>query len=271
MQFVKAHYENFPVVSLFVPRELRKHLAIIYWFARTADDLADEGTYSSEERLRNLSDLEIRLKNLLHKNFHSDFECALFETIKSKSLSCDYFFHLLEAFKQDTIKNRYLNFSEVLDYCSNSANPVGRLVLELIDQKNDDAFFYSDKICTALQITNFIQDSVRDFEKNRIYYPQDEMQKFGVTEKMFELKQNNLNFKHLVEFSIGRVIEMFNAGKPLLNLLKGRIRQEIAMTIEGGELILKKIRKNDYDVLNCRPVLEKQDFVKIFFKSYFIK
>lgn len=267
----KSHYENFPVVSLLIPKELRKHLAVIYWFARTADDYADEGIGSSTERINNLTTFENRLKLLLGGNFSSDLDSALHETIKRKSLSPENFFSLLKAFKQDVTKHRYSDFIEVLEYCSYSANPVGRLFLELTGYANDEMFVYSDKICTALQITNFIQDTVKDYEKGRIYYPLDEMQKLGVTEKMFELKQNNLNFKRLIEFSVGRVLEMFAQGKPLLNLLKGRIRYEIAWTIAGGSAILNKIRKNDYNIFSSQVILSKQDFFGLFIKSFFFR
>jgi squalene synthase HpnC len=242
---------------------------LFYWFARTADDLADEGSHSDEERLKELSDFEKSLENLLKGCCTSELESALAKTIKTKNLSPEHFYNLLKAFKQDVIKKRYSDFNDVLDYCKNSANPVGRLILELLNLKNEKAFYYSDKICTALQITNFIQDTSLDFEKGRIYYPRDEMQKFGVTEKMFELKENNLNFNYLVEFNIDRTQQMFNEGKNLLVYLKGRIKFEIMATINGGELILNKIKEQKFDVLNIRPVLNKIDYLKLFIKSVF--
>ena len=265
----KLHYENFPVISLLVPKDLRKHLAIIYWFARTADDFADEGNQTEDERFRNLSYFEIRLNDLINENCLSDLEAALSNTIKTKNLSTKYFFNLLEAFKQDVTKKRYTNFNELLDYCCNSANPVGRVILELLNVKDDQAIYYSDKICTALQNTNLVQDTDIDYKKGRIYYPLDEMEKYGVTEKMFELRENNLNFSNLVEFSIDRTQRMFNEGKNLLAYLKGRLKYEIAATINGGELILNKIKEQNYDVLNNRPVLNKSDYFKLFIKSIF--
>ena len=265
----KSHYENFPVVSLLIPKTLRKDLSVIYWFARTADDLADEGSHSDEQRLKKLSVFEGRLENLLEGYCSSELESALAKTIKTENLSPEHFYNLLKAFKQDVTKKRYSDFNDVLSYCENSANPVGRLILELINIKDEKAIYYSDKICTALQITNFIQDTAIDFKKGRIYYPLDEMQKFGVKEKMFELKENNLNFNHLVEFSITRTQQMFNEGKNLLSYLKGRIKFEIMATISGGELILRKIKEQDYDVLNVRPILSSSDYFKMFIKSIF--
>ena len=130
---------------------------------------------------------------------------ALKNTIVSKNLSAENFFKLLKAFKQDVTKTRYANFDEVFEYCSCSANPVGRIMLELLNIRDEKAFYYSDKICTALQLTNFIQDSEIDFQKGRIYFPQDEMKRFNVTKSVFEMKKINLNFKKLVEFSVDRI------------------------------------------------------------------
>ena len=133
LAFAKSHYENFPVVSFLIRKDLRKHVAIIYWFARTADDFADEGNLTEEERLKKLSDFEIEFDNLSRGNFNSEFENALYLTITEKSLNPLNFKNLLSAFKQDVTKKRYNDYTELLDYCSRSANPVGRLILELHD------------------------------------------------------------------------------------------------------------------------------------------
>jgi squalene synthase HpnC len=194
-------------------------------------------------------------------------EAALKNTIVSKKLSHNNFINLLKAFKQDVTKKQYSTFSEVLDYCSNSANPVGRILLELLNIRDEQAFYFSDKICTALQITNFIQDTEIDFGKGRIYYPQDELNKFGVTEDMFEMRKNNLNLKMLIEFSVSRVQSLFDEGKGLLEFLSGRFKYEIDWTIRGGEEILNKIRGADFDVFTNRPVLKKLDNVKLIIKS----
>ena len=121
----------------------------------------------------------------------------LSKTISNKKLSTKYFFDLLSAFKQDVVKKEYENYDEVLDYCKRSANPVGRILLELFNINEKEAIISSDKICTALQLTNFFQDTVIDIEKGRNYYPQNEMKMFDVLQKMFELKENNPNIKAL--------------------------------------------------------------------------
>jgi squalene synthase HpnC len=268
INLAKSHYENFPVVSLLIPKKFKKDIAIIYWFARTADDYADEGSYSSSIKLDKLQAFEDRLKSLLKDNSTTQFEAALRNTIVTRRINPEYFFYLLKAFKQDVIKTRYQNFVEVLNYCSNSANPVGRILLELFDIRDDKAFYYSDKICTALQITNFIQDTTVDFGKGRIYYPLDEMEKFSVNEKMFEMNEISLNLKKLIEFSVNRTQSMFDEGKPLLEFLSGRFKYEIAWTIKGGEEILNKIRGADFDIFTKRPVLTKTDYLKLFIKSF---
>ena len=268
IDFAKEHYENFPVVSLLVPRELRKHVAIIYWFARTADDFADEGNISEGDRIEKLNDFENSFNDLLKGKFKSPFEEALNQTIKQKNLTPQLFFDLLKAFKQDVVKKRYNNFDEVLDYCNHSANPVGRLILELYDIRNDEAFNYSDKICTALQLTNFYQDIEIDYEKGRIYFPQNEMKQFEVTENIFAMKENNVNLKKLLRHNIDRTQKMFDDGKNLLKFLNGRLKFEIKWTILGGEAILNKIKKNDYNIFNSRPKLTKTDFGALFIKSF---
>jgi len=269
LDITKSHYENFPVVSFLVPKRLRKHVAIIYWFARTADDIADEGNEKPEERLDKLNEFEQKFKQALKGEADSAFFSALCETITVLNLTPKHFSDLIYAFKQDVVKKRYADYDELLNYCNHSANPVGRLILELFNVRNEDAIYYSDKICTALQLTNFYQDTNLDFNIGRIYYAEDEMQKYGVTEKMFELKENNLNLQKLANFNVDRARLLFADGRKLLKLLKGRLKFEISWTIRCGEAILDKISKNNFNVLNKRPVLSKTNFVKLFFATIF--
>ena len=268
ISFAKTHYENFPVISFLIPKELQKHIAVIYWFARTADDLADEGNLPQEERLKLLDEFENNFTRVLNGVSQNDIESALVNTIQEKKLSQSLFYDLLKAFKQDVIKKRYQNFDEVLDYCKHSANPVGRLILELFDIRNDECFRLSDKICTALQLTNFYQDLNVDYQKGRIYLPEDEMQKFGVNEKSFELKENSLNLQNLLRFSIERTEQLFKDGRKLLRYLKGRLKLEISWTILGGTTILEKIKKNNFNTINIRPELNKKDYLILLMKSF---
>jgi squalene synthase HpnC len=270
ISFTKTHYENFPVISFFISKELQKHIAVIYWFARTADDIADEGNLPEEERLKQLGEFENNLTAAINDNPRNDFEAALVDTIKGEKLTATLFYNLLKAFKQDVIKKRYKDFREVLDYCNHSANPVGRLILELFNIRKDECFLLSDKICTALQLTNFYQDLYLDYQKGRIYLPYDEMQKFGVSEKTFELKENSLNLQNLLRHNIGRTEEMFEEGKELLKHLKGRLKFEIRWTILGGERILEKIKETNYNTINIRPELSRTDYIFLAIKALFV-
>lgn len=267
--FVKKHYENFPVASFLIPKYYRKDIAIVYWFARTADDLADEGNVNSEKRLDELNKFENEFQKSLSGMSENFYFNQLSKTITDKKLSIKNFSDLLSAFKQDVIKTEYKNYDEVLDYCKRSANPVGRILLELFNINEKKAIIYSDNICTALQLTNFYQDTAIDIGKGRNYYSQDEMKMFAVTNKMLGLKENNPNIKALVKHNLERTQSLFDEGKNLLKYLSGRFKVEIKWTIAGGEKILEKIRKNDYDVLTKRPKLEKFDFIKLLVKSIF--
>ena len=265
----KNHYENFPVGSFLIPKNYRKDIAIVYWFARTADDLADEGNAAPEKRLDELNKFENEYQKSLRGKSDNLYFIQLAKTITEKKLSITHFTDLLSAFKQDVVKKSYNNFDEVLNYCQRSANPVGRILLELFKVDNDAAGNCSDKVCTALQLTNFYQDTVLDIGKGRNYYPRDEMETFGVIKKMFELKENNPNIKALLKHNVERTQVLFDEGKNLLNYLNGRFKMEIKWTIAGGEKILNKIRKNDYDVFTTRPKLNKIDFIRLFIKSIF--
>lgn len=271
LKFAQSHYENFPVVSFLIPKHLQKHVAIIYWFARTSDDLADEGNVEDTVRLKNLEEFETRLANLLKGIYSDDFDKALSLTIKNKNLTPSLFFDLISAFKQDVTKKRYANFNEMLDYSRRSANPVGRLILELFNIRDNEAFRCSDLICSALQFANFIQDTCVDYKKGRIYIPLDEMEKYGVGENLFDLSEKNINFKELMKFQVERIENMFSEGRNLLKFLSGRLRFEIAWTLLGGMEILKKIKQIDYNVINERIVLHKSDFIILLCKALVTK
>ena len=214
-----------------------------------------------------LNGFESSFRRLLQGKYDSGYDEALHLTLKKKKLNPEHFINLLKAFKQDVIKKEYADYKQLLDYCKNSANPVGRLILELHSIREEEAFRYSDNICTALQITNFLQDVNIDFQKGRIYLPQDELAKFGISKIMFEEKEINLKFKQLIEFNINRTQLLFDEGRKLLKFLQGRLKYEIKWTILGGEAILQKIRNNDFNVF-IRPELTKKDFIKLLIRSF---
>lgn len=267
VEFAKSHYENFPVISFFIPERLRAHISIIYWFARTADDLADEGNFSPEYRIKQLDDFKLRFLRTLSGDYSDSFDQALGHTISQFNLSSSLFLDLLSAFRQDVSVKRYSSYQDLLDYCRRSANPVGRLILQLYGIRDAEAFIYSDSICTALQLTNFYQDLAIDYQKGRIYIPLDELIQFNVEEPEFGAHSTSDNLKALLHFNISRNSLLYSEGRKLLAFLPAGLRQEIKWTISGGEEILRKIIINDFRVLEKRPKLYKFDFIKLFFRS----
>jgi squalene synthase HpnC len=263
LKFAKSHYENFPVISFLIPKELRKDIAIIYWFARTADDFADEGEYISEERITLLERFELRFLDTINQKFESDYDAALYNTIVTHRLDIKLFLDLISAFIQDIKVKRYKTEDDLLDYCNRSANPIGRLLLQLFNVREKEAINYSDKICTALQLTNFYQDISIDNQKGRIYIPTDELNKFHVEEKDIRNSTFSAEFKNLMQFTIERVEEYFREGYKLIPFLSGLFKYEILLTIKGGEMILSKIKKRNYNVLSSRPIITKKDIISI--------
>ncbi len=263
----KSHYENFPVVSLFLPKKLRKHVAIIYKFARTADDFADEEIYNDNNRISLLDDFVNSLLNAVNGNYSNTFWQALDNTIKQYDLSPQLFVDLITAFKQDLIKKEYNDFNELLQYCKNSANPVGRLILQLHGINNDEANKYSDLICSALQLTNFWQDISIDLNKQRVYIPIEHINKYNYSIENLRNSIYNENFKSLMKFEIENTKKMFYEGANLLKYLPFRLKIQIKLTLLGGLSILDKIEKNHYNVIINRPTIDKKDIIFILFKS----
>lgn len=262
------HYENFPVASRLLPRRMRQPITVIYAFARTADDFADEGNRSPAERLKLLDDYETRLQRLLAGSPGSNpVFIALADVIKRHALPIGLFQDLLSAFSQDVTKQRYANYDEVMDYCRRSANPVGRLLLYLYNQAEAENLLLSDQICTALQLINFLQDLYQDYdEHNRIYLPQDEMRKYQINEAALQNRISNTAMQNLIQLQIQRAKALLLAGTPLGNKLAGRIGLELRMIIQGGMRILQKLENNGGNVF-LRPRLKKSDYFGMFWNA----
>jgi squalene synthase HpnC len=263
-----GHYENFPVASLLLPAKLREPVAVIYRFARSADDFADEGSEPPQERLAKLDAYRAELAAIARGEpprrplFHD-----LKRIMEKHSLPRQLFVDLLDAFSQDVRKKRYANFSELADYCRRSANPVGRLLLQLFKRTTDSDLARSDAICTALQLTNFWQDVQIDFAKGRVYLPQDEMARFGVGERHLEERRCDDAWHALMEFQIERTRKLMLDGAPLGRGLPGRIGLEIRATVQGGLRILQKIEDARYDVFRRRPALRGFDWPLLLLKA----
>ena len=255
------HYENFPVASVLLPRRLRRPVALIYRFAREADDFADEGDAPAPVRLEQLDQFRLQLANLERG---AQPEIAWFSDlgreIDRHRLPLQPFYDLLSAFSQDVVKARYADYAEVLDYCSRSANPVGRLMLALFQATGSRHLECSDAICSSLQLVNFLQDVAIDYRKDRIYLPQDEMARFGVTEDAVARGETGENWRSFMAFQVARTRALLFAGAPLGRMLEGRIGLELRMTVAGGARILEKIKNVHGDVFARRPVLRPWDW-----------
>jgi squalene synthase HpnC len=262
------HYENFPVASLLMPRRLRKPIAAIYHFARAADDIADEGESSNDERLKRLDEFRAELARIANNETPLT---PLFQNLAAEvhqhSLPMQPFYDLLDAFSQDVIKKRYANFDELLDYCRRSANPVGNLLLHLYGEATPVNIAYSDAICTGLQIINFWQDVAKDYAIGRIYLPLDELALYGVSEEQIAQGISNDAWRALMKFQVDRARAMMVSGKPLGSILTGRIGLEMRMIIAGGLRILSKLESAQYDMFRHRPVLKPFDWVIMLAKS----
>jgi len=187
--------------------------------------------------------------------------------VREHGLPIQLFHDLLDAFSQDVSKQRYENYHEVLDYCRRSANPIGRLLLHLFKQTTESNLLRSDAICTALQIVNFWQDVAVDYAKGRIYLPQDEMRRFGVTDAHLHEEKCDDAWKQLMAFQCQRARSLMLAGAALKDSLQGRIRLEIAVTVQGGLRILEKLAHAGYDMFRRRPALNALDWPLLFFRA----
>jgi len=264
------HYENFPVASVLLPKRLRRPVALIYAFARSADDFADEGNDPPERRLHNLAGYQRELDTIeLGESPQTPLFAELAQVISQYHLPVGLFRDLLSAFSQDVVKGRYADFSEVIDYCRRSANPVGRLMLHLYGAANDTNFAYSDSICTSLQLINFLQDVDSDYRRNRIYFPLDEMRTFGISEDQIGKGNTSGAWTDFMRYEIDRAADMLSKGAPLGHILPGRIGLELRTIVCGGARILEKLRASGGDVFSRRPVLRPLDWVKMLYRATF--
>lgn len=290
------HYENFPVASCVLPSRLRQSIRIIYAFARAADDFADEGTDSPDERLAALNEFETRLGQIERGEApEGKLFSELTQVIRNHQLPIQPFRDLLSAFKQDVVKTHYADFSEVMDYCRRSANPVGRLLMALFRDNTPRHLAYSDGLCASLQIINFLQDVAIDYRKGRVYLPQDELAKAGLSDKLLgkltglasspdapspvprqslggipvisSISSPEDRWRQFMLAQIKRVQKMLQASAPLGLVLKGRAGFEARMIIAGGDRILNKLYLDPLAPLKRRVKLNPWDWLVMFFRA----
>jgi squalene synthase HpnC len=269
----QAHYENFPVASRLVPRQMRRHVAAVYAFARAADDFADEGQRSIDDRHRLLDGWLCRLRDAVadapgriarptvagEPGHTEEIFVALGATIREKALPPGLFEDLLSAFRQDVTSTRYATWSDVFDYCRRSANPVGRLVLRIGDYRDERLDVWSDSICTALQLTNFWQDLKIDYDRGRIYLPEEEMRAQGVTANDLGGESVTPACRRALASAVARTRAMLAEGKPLCDAVRGRLGYELRATWLGGTRILDRLEAAKFDVIDHRPALGAAD------------
>lgn len=258
-----GHYENFPVASFLCPPRLRPAIAAIYWFARTADDLADEGDALPQTRLADLAayraDLSACSQGLPTSPRWATVFNRLQPVIGQFALPEDLLADLLSAFEQDVHQTRYASEAELLDYCRRSANPVGRLLLHLYGVNDAAALQQSDCICTALQLVNFWQDLSVDIPRGRIYLPSENWTRHGVDQAQLLLLQINPATAALVAAHVSWAVALMQQGAPLVKKVPGRAGWELRLVVQGGLRIAEKIKQLNFATLRQRPKINAWD------------
>lgn len=262
----RRHYENFPTASLLVPRDRRDALAAIYAFARYADDVADEP--GVEGRLEQLAQWRARLEECYAGKAEHAVFVALRHSVQRFRLSFVHFDNLIRAFESDVRVNRHRDFASLLAYCTCSANPVGRLVLELFGHRDPELFTLSDQICTALQLANLWQDVAIDLARDRIYLPLDDLAIFGYTLEDLRAEHVDERWRCLMAFEVARTRELFERARELPERVVPELRRQLRLTWLGGMTILARIEATGYDVFCHRPALSRLDFLRLYLKAW---
>jgi squalene synthase HpnC len=252
----RTHYENFTVASLLLPRRLLRHFHNVYAYCRWADDLADE-TAGGAEALGLLAWWRTELIACYDGKPRHPVFVALRRTIRTFDIPCQPFLDLLVAFEQDQEVKRYETFDQLRDYCRNSANPVGRLVLYLCESFSDERARLADSICTGLQLANFWQDVARDLAIGRVYLPEEDRRRFGYGDQDLAAGRFTPAFAELLRFEVDRARDLFYRGYPLVESMPAAVQADIELFIQGGLAILRKIEEIGYNVWERRPTLSK--------------
>lgn len=250
----RAHYENFPVVSLVLPGALRRHVAAIYAFARAADDIADEPGLAESQRLAQLATYHAQLAACAAGTPSDDpVFIALGDSITQRNLPVAWLDDLLKAFMQDVTTRHYATYDAMVQYCAWSANPIGRLLLHLFGVTSPTALAYSDAVCTALQQINFWQDLAQDADENdRIYVPEEDLERFGATFDDIRAHRNSTALQACMMFQYQRSRTLLLQGVPLLALTPWRLRWQLELTLRGGLFVVDQLISRPDEVF-ARP------------------
>jgi hydroxysqualene synthase len=269
------HYENFPVASVLCPARLRPAVRSIYAFARTADDLADEGDATPEARLRDLADYRRDLDAMvagtpISARWRPVFT-ALRAAIDKHALPVSTLTDLLSAFEQDVVKQRYADRAELLDYCRRSANPVGTLLLHLYERDDAQSLARADAVCTALQLINFWQDLGVDTRRGRLYVPLTDCDRHAVHTDELLMQRDSPRVRALMADMVAWAFDLMCSGAPLASELPGRAGWELRLVVQGGLRVLEKIKRNDHDCLRHRPILRFADAPLMLWRAAMMK
>ena len=273
LRLARQHYENFPVASRLLPANARPHIAAVYAFARIADDFADEGDRASDARIALLDDWGDRLHRAVNGDRAADNSdasaifIALAETISTCNLDVSLFEDLLSAFRQDVLVKRYETWSDVLDYCRRSANPIGRLVLRIAEYHDERLDRWSDSVCTALQLANFWQDLEIDWRRGRLYLPLAIVRQTGADEQDLGRRRMSPEWRAALASAVEYTRTLFRDGRPVTDAVEGRLRWELRATWLGGMRILDQLERGGYDVFRRRPKLRWTDALSIGWQS----
>ncbi|MBM32093.1 MAG: squalene synthase HpnC [Chloroflexi bacterium] len=264
----KNHYENFTVWSKLIRKDLLPFFSSIYAFCRITDDIGDESNNKKENILKSLDEWERLLINCYKNNKvnHPYFK-ALSITIKRFDIPPDNFIKIIDANRQDQIVKSYKNFRLLEDYCTLSANPVGRLILQIMGYNNTEIIKSSDKICTGLQLLNFCQDISEDLKKGRIYIPEEDMKYHKVKKTDFQKSIISPEIRNLIKFEIERTEKFFQEGLNIFLQLKRKDQFPISLFLKGGNKIVKEIKKKEFDTITKKIKISKISKYKILFTS----
>jgi hydroxysqualene synthase len=269
------HYENFPVSSWLCPKPLRPAVTAIYWFARTADDIADEGDTPAQARLAELADYRAELSAAFRGANPASRWSGVFGPLRlaivKHRLPLTLLSDLLSAFEQDAQQTAYATRDQLLDYCHRSANPVGRLMLHLYGITDGQALRESDAVCTALQLANFWQDLGVDFSRQRYYVPEEDCARHGLPAQPGWGHQDTEATRALVTELVQWARHVMLSGAPLVHRVPGRAGWELRLVVQGGLRILEKIDQLRGATLETRPVLRARDAAPLLWRALMMR
>jgi len=268
----KKHYENFPVATLLYPKKIREAVIILYQFARTADDITDEGSFSKKERLENLKIYQINLNKIKKNNLNVDLLFLdIYKIINQYSIPINLLQKFIDAFKQDIINKRYKNFDEFINYSNNAAAPAGQIILGLFRENTKQNIIYSNSICHAFALIGISQDFYEDILKNRLYIPTNEMKRFNLEISDIHDKKFNANWKLFKGFWLQRIELILIQGMPLILNTKGRLRLQIKIMVSAAHLLISRMKNEECDLFNNPPKISKIDWLVLFCRCILTK